>query len=221
MAPLRNTLNALLMVTAVGAFAPAAPSFVRQQTAVQENFGFDFAEDSYENTPDFLLGEANYKQWVSKIEPNSFLNRQYNVVRRVRELNLLQLTADYEILSLLEKNGVDLALLEDLLPVAEEFGLLSLVANNQQLLINGLAPLAIEGAPILLPIVAGALDKGPSAFYGAAAACASLELYLVANNVEVPLLGLPAGILIGLLLVPLTVVTGGLGYALTSTNKNN
>jgi hypothetical protein len=76
MAPLRSTLNALLMVTAVGAFAPSSPSFVRQQTAVQESFGFDFAEDSYENTPDLILGEANLKQWVNKIEPNSFLNRQ-------------------------------------------------------------------------------------------------------------------------------------------------
>jgi hypothetical protein len=141
-------------------------------------------------------------------------------VRRVRELNLLQLTADTKILSLLEKNGVDLVLLEGLLPAAEELGVLSLVANNQQLLINALAPIAIEGAPILLPIVAGALDKGPSAFFGAAAACAGLELYLVANDVQVPLLGLPAGILIGLLLVPLTVVTGGLGVALTNTNKN-
>ena len=29
-----------------------------------------------ENTPDVILGEANYKQWVSTVNDNSFLNRQ-------------------------------------------------------------------------------------------------------------------------------------------------
>lgn len=110
--------------------------------------------------------------------------------------------------------------MEGLLPLAEDLGLLSLVANNQQLLINGVAPLLIEPAPLLLPVVAGALEKGPSAFYGAAAVCAALEVYLVASGAEVPFVGLSAGVVAGLLLVPLTVVTGGLGTALASAKKN-
>lgn len=77
----------------------------------------------------------------------------------------------------------------------------------------------IEPAPLLLPVIAGAIEKGPSSFYGAAATASALEVYLVASGVEVPFLGLSAGLLAGLLLVPLTVVTGGLGVALAGAKK--
>lgn len=33
-----------------------------------------------ENTPQLILGEANYKKWVNSVDPNNMLNRQ---VRRV------------------------------------------------------------------------------------------------------------------------------------------
>ena len=144
---------------------------------------------------------------------------QYNVVRRVRELDLLGKTAELGILSKLEKNGVDLATLESVLPKLEELGALSLVANNQQLLINGVAPLLIEPAPLLLPAVAGALDVGPAAFFGLAAVLAGAEGYLVVNNVEVPFIGLPAGAVAGLLLVPLAGVAAAAGALLSSAKK--
>lgn len=137
----------------------------------------------------------------------------------MRELNLLQATIDAGVLSKLEKNGLDLATVEKLLPVAEELGLLSLAANNQQLLVNGVAPLLVEGAPFLLPVVAGALEAGPSAFFLAAAVSGGLEAYFVASGAEVPLIGLPAGLIGGLLLVPLTVAAGGAGVALGSLKK--
>ena len=130
------------------------------------------------------------------------------------------LTAEYGILSKLEAQGVDLKAIESLLPAAEDLGVLSLVANNQQLLINGVAPLLIEPAPLLLPVVAGAIEKGPGAFTTFAAGCAALELYLISSGAEVPFIGLSAGLVAGLLLVPLTVVTGGLGVALGSVSKN-
>jgi hypothetical protein len=94
-----------------------------------------------------------------------------------------------------------------------------LAGNNQQLLLNGIAPALIEGAPFLLPIVAGAVGVGPSAFYGAAAACAALELGLYANNVEIPFVGLSAGFYLGLLVVPLGVVSALAGTALASAKK--
>lgn len=144
---------------------------------------------------------------------------QYNVIRRVRELDLLQATIDAGILSKLEKNGLDLAKVEELLPLAEKFGLLSLAANNQQLLINGVAPLLVEGAPFLLPVVAGALEVGPTAFFLGAAIFGGLEAILIANGVEVPFVGLPAGAVFGLLLVPLTVASAGAGVALGSLKK--
>jgi len=186
---------------------------------LNENFGLDFAEDQAENTPAVILGEANYKQWVGEKVDNSFLNRQYDVVRRVRELDLLGLTAEYGILSKLEKNGLDLKTLESLLPAIEETGALSLVGSNQQLLINGVAPLVVEGAPLLLPLVAGALDIGAPAFFLGAAAAAGAEGAIIANNVEIPFVGLGLAPISGLLLVPTAVALAGVGTFLGGLKK--
>lgn len=134
-------------------------------------------------------------------------------------MDLLKATADAGILSKLEANGVDLETIEQILPVAEKLGLLSLVGNNQQLLVNGVAPLLVEGAPLLLPVIASALGAGPSAFYTAAAALMATEIILVTNEVEIPFVGLSAGVFLGLLLVPLAAVSAGVGVALTATAK--
>jgi len=144
---------------------------------------------------------------------------QYNVIRRVRELELLKATADAGLLSKLEANGVDLATIEKLLPLAEDLGLLSLAGNNQQLLVNGVAPLLVEGAPFLLPAVAGALAVGPPAFFLAAATFGGLEAYFIANDVEIPFVGLSAGVFGGLLLVPLTAICAAAGVALGNAKK--
>jgi hypothetical protein len=83
MAPITQLL---VLTSAVVASAYVVPpsQVVRPWTKLSESFGFDFAEDSYENTPQQLLGEANYKQWVqSKVSDNSFLNR------KVRTFNML------------------------------------------------------------------------------------------------------------------------------------
>eukprot|EP00594_Rhizosolenia_setigera_P002224 CAMPEP_0178953230 /NCGR_PEP_ID=MMETSP0789-20121207/8301_1 /TAXON_ID=3005 /ORGANISM="Rhizosolenia setigera, Strain CCMP 1694" /LENGTH=225 /DNA_ID=CAMNT_0020634461 /DNA_START=76 /DNA_END=753 /DNA_ORIENTATION=+ len=225
MAPVRNILL-LSAAAATSAYAPASSftnsrsaAFRPSKTFVNENFGFDFAEDQSEITPDIILGEANLKQWVGTVNDNSFLNRQYNVIRRVRELDLLKKTVDAGILAKLEKNGVDLKTLESLLPALEDAGALSLVANNQQLLINLVAPLLVEPAPILLPVVAGALDVGPAAFYGAAAAALGTEAYLAVSGAEVPFVGLPAAAVAGLLLVPVGGALGVAGAALASAKK--
>ena len=113
-----------------------------------------------------------------------------------------------------------MATVEKLLPLAEKFGLLSVVGNNQQLLVNGVAPLLVEGAPLLLPVIGGALEIGPIAFYGAAAALAGTDYFLFANNVQIPFVGLSAGFYLGLLLVPLAAVLGVAGTALASLNSN-
>lgn len=145
--------------------------------------------------------------------------KQYNPLRRVRELDLLKTTVDAGLLSKLEKNGVDLVTIEKLLPVAEDLGLLSVAANNQQLLLNLVAFFLIEGAPFLLPVVAGALEVGPPAFYLAAAGSLGLDAFLLTNNVEIPFVGLPAGVYLGLLLVPLAVISGGVGVTLAGLKK--
>lgn len=141
------------------------------------------------------------------------------MIGRVRELDLVGATADNGILSKLEKNGLDLVTIESLLPVIEEAGLLGVVANNQQLLVNGVAPLVVEGAPFLLPVVAGALEVGPSAFYLASFLSLVAEGYLITSGAELPLVGIPAAPVAGLLFVPLAVATGAVGSFLGGLKK--
>ena len=128
-------------------------------------------------------------------------------------------TAELGLLSKLENLGLDLAKAEELLPVLEESGALSLVGNNQQLLVNLVAPLLIEPAPILLPAVAGLLDKGPSAFYALAAASAGLEAAIYVTGTEIPLTGIGLWPLSALLLVPAAGISGVAGVALASLKK--
>ncbi|KAL3806781.1 hypothetical protein ACHAXA_003900 [Cyclostephanos tholiformis] len=223
MAPISSFLTASFLVVSTGAFSPASnptttKTSIRPTTSsnsrLYENFGFSFAEDQVENTPQLILGEANYKKWLNSVDPNNMLNRQYPVLARVRELGLLEQTAELGVLSKLEKQGLTLQKAEQLLPLLEDLGLLGLVANNQQLLINGVAPLAIEGAPLILPLLAGALDVGAPAFYAAAAGAAGLDAFLFATGAEVPFLGLSAGAVAGLVLVPLSVALAVVGGAI-------
>ena len=137
----------------------------------------------------------------------------------MRELELLKVTADNGVLSKLEAQGLDLATIEKLLPLAEELGLLSLAGNNQQLLVNLAAPLLVEPAPILIPVIAGAIGAGPAAFYAAAAGFLGLDAFLFASDAEIPFVGLSAGVTLGLLLVPLGVAAGAAGAALGSLKK--
>ena len=144
----------------------------------------------------------------------SLSHKQYAVLTRVRELGLLEQTAELGLLSKLEKQGLTLKKAEELLPVLEDLGILSLVANNQQLLINGVAPLAVEGAPLILPVLAGALDIGAPAFFAGAAGLAGLDAFLFTQGVEVPFIGLNAGAVLGLVLIPLSVVLAVVGGAI-------
>lgn len=74
MAPI-NTL-CVLVTSLVAASAFMAPGATRPATKLSESFGFDFAEDTYANQPDFLKGEGEYKTWMGQVKENSFVNRQ-------------------------------------------------------------------------------------------------------------------------------------------------
>ena len=85
------TLTFASLLSSATAFRLAPPTRLpsRPKTSLNENFGLQLPNlnDTDEITPDLLLGEAKYKQWVGEIEDNSFLNRQYNVLERVREVS--------------------------------------------------------------------------------------------------------------------------------------
>lgn len=101
MAPVRNILL-LSAAAATSAYAPASSftssrsaAFRPSKTFVNENFGFDFAEDQSEMTPDIILGEANLKQWVGTVNDNSFLNRQVrprNCTNNINRFVVISLT---------------------------------------------------------------------------------------------------------------------------------
>ena len=109
--------------------------------------------------------------------------------------------------------------MESLLPALEGAGALSLVGNNQQLLLNLLAPPLVEGAPLLIPVLSTAVGIGPLAFFLGSLAFLGADAGLVASGAQIPFVGLSAGFYLGLLLVPLGVVTGGAGVALAAAKK--
>ena len=79
MAPLSSLLT-LALATSASAFSVnsgvTTATTSRPSTQLYENFGFDFAESQVDNTPQIILGEANYKKWVNGVDPDNFLNRQ-------------------------------------------------------------------------------------------------------------------------------------------------
>ena len=74
MAPLKLLLVAATAGVA-SAFAPLGVSG-RQSLQLQESFGLGIGEDTYENQPDLLKGEAEYKQYVNRISEDNMLNRK-------------------------------------------------------------------------------------------------------------------------------------------------
>lgn len=80
MAPLSSLLTVALATSASAFSAQSAiKPAVRTETKLYENFGFDFAEDQVENTPQIILGEANYKKWLNSVDSNNMLNRQVSL----------------------------------------------------------------------------------------------------------------------------------------------
>ena len=201
---------AFAAVNCVNAFAPSPVVAKLRLAPLNENFGLDIGEDPYENTPRSLLGEANYRNFVAEYDPNALLNggKQYNIVERIRELKLLKVTAESGLLEALEKKGLTLSGVEKLLPIIDDFGLLPLVSKNKELLL-AVAPLLIEPAPALLPLLASIVRTPPSTFLYSGLALIGAGGYEVFDNAL--LLGAPL-ILLGL---PLTVLGGVLGLSIS------
>jgi hypothetical protein len=194
----------------VNAFVQSPVAAKLRAAPLNENFGLSIGEDPIENTPRSLLGEANYRNFVAEYDPNALLNggKQYNIVERIRELKLLKLTAESGLLEALEKKGLTLSGVEKLLPIIDDFGLLPLVSKNKELLL-AVAPLLIEPAPALLPLLASILRTPPSTFLYSGLALIAAGGYEVTDNAL--LLGAPL-VLLGL---PLTVLGGVLGLSIS------
>lgn len=161
-----------------------------------ESFGFDFAEDQAANTPQVILGEKNLKEgFVPKVREDALLTSDYPILDRVSELGLLSLTAESGMLQALTDKGLTLSDVEKLLPLIEEFGLLTSIQNP--LLLNLVAPLLVEPAPLLLPGVVGLVKTDPAVFLALAGACASLEAYGISTSGDLSPLPLVGAALFG------------------------
>jgi len=171
----------------------------RLSTAINENFNFLPGEDMAANTDPAILGEVNYKNFVTKKSgiDNPLVVRQYPLVERVKELQLLSKTAESGLLSQLEAQGLTLSKLEKILPLAEELGLLDLLSSNPEFLLNNVAPLAVEPAPVLLPILAKVVSVPPTVFRAASLAIVGAEGFIITQSdsvildilTAIPLLG--------------------------------
>jgi len=132
-----------------------------------ESFGLDFAVDIQGLMPNEILGEANIKEkYVPSLAKNGVVNRpflteDYPLLDRVAEMGLLTKTADAGLLSALTAKGLTLSEIEKLLPLIEELGLISFAVGNKQFLLNLIAPLLVEPAPLLLGPLAAVL-KNPA-----------------------------------------------------------
>jgi hypothetical protein len=95
----------------------------------------------------------------------------------------------------------------------EELQVLGLLEQNADLVLKTLAPLAIEGAPVLLPVLSATLKTPPTVFYAVAAAALAAEAGIVATTGNVALdiiAGLPLLALAGVSAIGGSVLSSGI-----------
>jgi len=199
-----NIFSAVLLAMIVAsacAFQPLRPTRV-SSTRVHENFGLDFAEDSYANTPKEILGEVNYKEgFVGSYNPDALLlGGSDDIVTKIRKNKLLQITADSGILETLERQGLTLSQLEALLPLADKLELLPLANKNKDLILR-VAPLLVDTAFLGIPFANSVLGTSASTYSTIAASCFALAGYegVAQGNIFLAglltVLGTPAAVL--------------------------
>lgn len=90
MAPLKVFLLVVSSAGVTTAFAPGSGRAVVRTTTTSsssplpaptttqlfETFGLGLGEDTYENQPDLLKGEQEYKQYANKIKEDNMMNRK-------------------------------------------------------------------------------------------------------------------------------------------------
>lgn len=180
----------------------SANSIRSTNTRVNENFGFKFAEDPYENTPDTILGEVNLKDgFVKSYKPDALLlSNDDDLIVKIRKNQLLKTTVESGLLEALEAQGLSLSQVEKLLPIVDDLGLLPLAVKNKDLVLS-LAPLIVDTAFLGLPLAAGVVGTSPSTYSTIAFGCFALAGYegVAQGNaflaILLAVLGTPAAVL--------------------------
>ena len=192
---------------------------------LRENFFLDLPTltDPGKAAPQLLVSEENYRNVVDGFDDGALLNKvgpfpsggkAYQPFERVRALKLLTATANSGLLEALEAKGLTLSQVERLLPLADSLGLLGLVKSNKDL-VSGAAPLLIEPAAGLLPLLTSVVNGSPSVYKLMGVSLAGLGLVEASDNA---LLGAPL-VLLGLPLIVLGTVLGSIGGSLPAANS--
>jgi len=197
-------LIVVLCVSCTYAFQPlrSVNSLRSTSTRVNENFGFKFAEDPYENTPDTILGEVNLKDgFVKSYKPDALLlSNDDDLILKIRKNQLLRTTVESGLLDALEAQGLTLSQVEKLLPIIDDLGLLPLAVKNKELVLS-LAPLIVDTAFLGLPLAASVVGTSPSTYSTIGAVCFALAGFegIAQGNgflaVLLAVLGTPAAVL--------------------------
>lgn len=197
-------MSVLLLIVAcwlaqVSAFVHSASGKLTRLQPLHENFFLGIGEDPAENTPKELYGEVSYQNFVRSTNTKGLLVDEYDLITRLRETQLLGLIAESGLLEELESKGLTLSKLEKLLPLFDELRLLEILYKNKDLALS-LAPLVVEPAPIMIPLVVAMLKVPASAYTAAGVALVGLSGYeiVAADNslLGVPLLLLAAPLLV-------------------------
>ena len=220
------SLILLVCVSQISGFVALSTRGRASLKPLQENFFLELPtlNDPGKVTPNLLLGEEKYRDFVESFDDAALLNKEdpfatggkgsYDPIDRVRALKLLTLTAESGLLEALEARGLTLSQVEKLLPLADSLGLLGLVKANKGLAV-GAAPLLIEPAPSLIPILVSVLKTSPATFTGAGVALAGAGAFEVTQSNT--LLAIPL-VLLGLPLLAVGSVLGSLGSNLPSAS---
>jgi hypothetical protein len=83
MAPLTKLYMLAITASVAVAFAPSVSRVQKLSSSTQlyEDFGLGLGEITYENQPDLLKGEQEYKQYVNRINEDNFLNRKVRAIQ--------------------------------------------------------------------------------------------------------------------------------------------
>jgi hypothetical protein len=65
-----------LSLVSAASFGVAPNTAARSSTRLHENFGLGIGEDTYDNQPDFMKGEGEYKEWINSVNEDNMLNRK-------------------------------------------------------------------------------------------------------------------------------------------------
>ena len=68
---------------------------VTSSTQLYEDFGLGLGEITYENQPDLLKGEQEYKQYVNRINEDNMLNKKVRECANNRKYSFVSMNVDF------------------------------------------------------------------------------------------------------------------------------